>query len=592
MSWLEDMIAQLQGGATPAAYSPAPSAFPDIVAPPSFMDGVGEIARGAADRLGEKFRSGEAPARLATGMLPFGIGHGLDLARNIYSPGKGENMPARMPAGYVPMGNGDLSRAAIDLAMNQAPPGTGVPGPLGEPPISAAELAMMPNARGAIRAGEPDGTPFGGVPDLSQFAPMSIAMPPSVQAAKTMTGPPGGAPAAVPHIGAPGSAPGVMAGPAAPPEEERATDFSATQRQAAAPMSIFAPASEGPSRWQRIGDEINRMGPMLMAMGGGMAGAPSLAEGISRGLTAGAPYAAARQKREEDLALQREGQNATARWLLAKGAPAEEVAAAIRSPELLKAMIGRYGETKAPQVVGGRLVREQPDGTIKVLADYSKEDEKAPTQREIKLPNGAVQQQEWDKKAQKWNNVGEPAPGERDRRLSVSDVTKLSEEGQKMDQVRGFATGFKPEFAGWKVNTIGDLATLAGRNLPESVVGKSAAEASAWWQEYDRYKNVVRHGLYGASLTKGEQAAFLKADITPGMDPAQVQRNLATQQRLVENSIRRKGKALIGSTYDKDAIAKAFGVEPSFFDQEDTPAGPRRSGTIKIGGQDIGWSLN
>lgn len=587
MSWLEDMIAQLQGGAAPAAYSPAPSAFPDIAPPPSLLN---RVASGAADSLGEKFRSGELPAHLAMSMLPFGIGTGVDLARNMYLP-KGENMPARMPAGYTPMGNGDLTRAAIDLAMNQAPAGTGVPGPLGETPISAAELAMMPNARGAVRAGAPDGTPFGGVPDLSQFAPMSIAIPPSVQAVKTMAGPPAGAPAAVP--GATGAAPGAMAGPAVPSQGERVTDFSATQRPAVAPMSIAAaPVEGGPSRWQRIGDEINRMGPMLMAMGGGMAGAPSLAEGISRGFTAGAPYAAARQKREEEFALQREGQNATARWLLAKGAPAEEVAAAIRSPELLKAMIGRYGETKAPQVVGGRLVREQPDGTIKVLADYSKEDEKAPTQREIKLPNGAVQQQEWDKKAQKWNNVGEPAPGERDRRLSVSDVTKLSEEGQKMDQVRGFATGFKPEFAGWKVNTIGDLATLAGRNLPESVVGKSAAEASAWWQEYDRYKNVVRHGLYGASLTKGEQAAFLKADITPGMDPAQVQRNLATQQRLVENSIRRKGKALIGSTYDKDAIAKAFGVEPSFFDQEDTPAGPRRSGTIKIGGQDIGWSLN
>jgi hypothetical protein len=294
--------------------------------------------------------------------------------------------------------------------------------------------------------------------------------------------------------------------------------------------------------------------------------------------------------RQEKRALLEQGQNATANALLQRGAPQAEVAAAIRNPELMKALVQRYFETKPAVNVGGKLVRPRADGSYEVVFDDG--EQKAPTQREVKLPDGSVQQQEWDRKAGTWKDVGKPAPGERDRRLSVTDITKLSEEGAKAQQVANFSTSFQPGYAGWKVNAVGELANTLGRNLPEGVVGEERAAASRWWQDYDRYKNQVRHGLYGASLTKNEQGAFLKADIHPGMDPKQIQANLETQRRLVENSIRRKGKALIGSTYDPKAISSAYGVQPEFFDQPEEAEPVRgRSGTITVGGQKLNWSL-
>lgn len=518
MSWLEDILAQLQGGAGPAAYRPAASPFPDPIKP---MTAEEEAALAAEAREAAGRRMIRANQRRTD---PFGVP--------------------------------DMGSAGIQLALGDSPAGTGVP-------VPAAPMI-------------PDGSPFGA--PGQQFAPMSIGIPPSMQAAKAMTAPPPPPPGPTP---VPAAAGGVAAGGAAPlaaaAPAVATTDVSAQRRGAPMGMAPMMPA-ELPQK--PFAERLAALGPGLVAMGAILSGEGS---GASERMEA----------RRQELEGQAQTRNITARALLARGAPPEEVEAAIRSPDMLKAMVGKYFETKPAQNVNGRLVREMPDGTVRTIADFS--EPKAPTQREVKLPDGSVQQQEWDKAAGTWRDVGKPAPGERDRRMSITDVTKLSEEGAKVDQIRRFNTTFQPGYAGWKVNAVGELANTAGRNLPEGMVGKERADASQWWQDYDFYKNQVRHGIYGASLTKNEQGAFLRADIHPGMDPVQIQRNLARQQRLIENSIRRKGNALIGSTYDNGAVSKAFGVDPSFFDQADEPVDEpkaRRSGAVDIGGKKVQWSLN
>ena len=107
---------------------------------------------------------------------------------------------------------------------------------------------------------------------------------------------------------------------------------------------------------------------------------------------------------------------------------------------------------------------------------------------------------------------------------------------------------------------IGDAANLAGRNLSPEIVGKDVAEGATWWQGYDRYKNVIRNDLYGSALTPSEQAAFEAADITPGMDPKQVQQNLKIQKDIVQAGIQRKANAMISAGYDPATIANAYGV--------------------------------
>lgn len=150
------------------------------------------------------------------------------------------------------------------------------------------------------------------------------------------------------------------------------------------------------------------------------------------------------------------------------------------------------------------------------------------------------------------------ATAQKPRQMSITDITKLSEEGGKAAELSGFSDTFKDAYAGHTIT--GSAANVAGRYLPEGLVGKDIAEGAGWWQGYDRYKNVVRNELFGASLTKGEQQAFLEADITPGMDPAQIKRNLAKQKAVVENGIKRKANAMIQSGYSADAIGKAYGV--------------------------------
>jgi hypothetical protein len=149
---------------------------------------------------------------------------------------------------------------------------------------------------------------------------------------------------------------------------------------------------------------------------------------------------------------------------------------------------------------------------------------------------------------------------EKPRNMSISDITKLTEEGGKFSQVSGFVDTFKPEFAGYKSNVVGQAANLAGRNLPSSMVPESVSKGADWWQSYDRYKNVIRNDLFGSALTKTEKDAFEAADITPGMDPGTIKSNLARQKSIIENNIKNKAAAMIEAGYKPEVVAKSYGV--------------------------------
>jgi hypothetical protein len=147
---------------------------------------------------------------------------------------------------------------------------------------------------------------------------------------------------------------------------------------------------------------------------------------------------------------------------------------------------------------------------------------------------------------------------EKPRNMSISDITKLSEEGGKFANITGFVNDFKDEYAGKTI--LGEGANVAGRYLPEGIVGKSTKEGADWWQGYDRYKNLVRNELFGSALTATEKAAFEKADVSPRMDPDTIKTNLKEQKRVVEAAIKRKAQAAIDAGYKPDAIASAYGV--------------------------------
>lgn len=150
-------------------------------------------------------------------------------------------------------------------------------------------------------------------------------------------------------------------------------------------------------------------------------------------------------------------------------------------------------------------------------------------------------------------------PFARTRQFSVSDIGKLSDEAGKFANLGGFISTFDDKFAGYGLSGLGNTAMTAARY---GLTGPETLKASEWWQQYDRYKNAVRHDLFGSALTATEQAAWNRADINPGMVPSTVRKNLEEQQRIVKNGLKRKANALIQAGYDAQAIASAYGLSP------------------------------
>lgn len=142
------------------------------------------------------------------------------------------------------------------------------------------------------------------------------------------------------------------------------------------------------------------------------------------------------------------------------------------------------------------------------------------------------------------------------RTLSVTDMTKLSEEGQKFSDLGRFKDTFKDEYAGYKVG--GSTAmSLARIGLPVA----ASENAASFWQGYDRFKNVVRNDLFGAALTRPEMEAFEKADINPNLDPKIIKKNLELQQEIAKRGLRRKATTLIAQGYEPRVVASAYGVD-------------------------------
>lgn len=270
MAWLEDVLAAIQGGGAPAAFQPAAaSPFPTPIAAPT-----SEQEAGAA-----------AAAREAAG----------------------QRMMRANQRRVDPFGMPDMNSAGIQLALDQAPAGTGVPGPLGIAPEMAPGGSVFPP------------------PNISNIQPFGI--PPSMAAAKEMAAPPMQPQAPIAGLEAPiGGAPSAVP-PGAP------TDVSA-QRRPTAPMGVPAPVAAPPpppepSLMQRFGGGLSAAAPALLGLGAALSGDQG-------------HLTVAMNAQREAKAQQAETQNLTARALLAQGAPPADVAAALKSPELLKALIGQY----------------------------------------------------------------------------------------------------------------------------------------------------------------------------------------------------------------------------------------------------------
>jgi len=144
--------------------------------------------------------------------------------------------------------------------------------------------------------------------------------------------------------------------------------------------------------------------------------------------------------------------------------------------------------------------------------------------------------------------------------IGINESTKLAERAQSADKLVSIYESFKPEFAGFATDRVGDAALLiAGKSKdPKSV------DLFQWWQGYQENINKVRNELFGAALTAPEKAEFEKAMVTKGMSPEQAATNLKRQAELAINAYNKIDNVLRVQGFSKSGLnaLKPMGIRP------------------------------
>lgn len=114
--------------------------------------------------------------------------------------------------------------------------------------------------------------------------------------------------------------------------------------------------AQEPSFLGKLGDTLHNNSLMLMALGGGMMGAPTFGMGLSRGMQAAIPAMHAQNQlalQQYQIALQQQNMKATFAALQKMGAsPEEALAAAAGNQDIMKAVVAKYVEPAGQWVQG------------------------------------------------------------------------------------------------------------------------------------------------------------------------------------------------------------------------------------------------
>lgn len=270
--------------------------------------------------------------------LPFGAG-----ALPIYDPAA-EAEDARAKAAAVLMAR--MRRRPAQEPAQAPAVDTGMAGGAGVPFSGAGDLSSLAAMVGG--GGAPGATPTLPASDPAALTPpvgiLNGAQAPESTVAAAAS------PSQMPQLPDPNVPMQPRSIPATPMPAAPVLDPTA---MAAAPPAIRAPANvPETSLMGRVGNGINNNSNLLLALGAGLAGAPSWGTGISRALS-GAVQGQALDQKQGQL-------NQTIRFLQSRGLPPDMAAAAVSNPEILKQIL--------PQIVGARQrkftqIGESFDGT-------------------------------------------------------------------------------------------------------------------------------------------------------------------------------------------------------------------------------------
>lgn len=133
--------------------------------------------------------------------------------------------------------------------------------------------------------------------------------------------------------------------------------------------------------------------------------------------------------------------------------------------------------------------------------------------------------------------------------IPTTEIKELEALAKGVNQAESLLNGFQDSYAG---NVMG-----RAENAYKRFVGDDTGQVQ-WWQSLDAADAITRNELFGASLTPGEQAAWERTTVTPGMDPAEVRKRLSARLEIIRSSIKRRRDFYKAGGYNMGQIDSFF----------------------------------
>lgn len=144
--------------------------------------------------------------------------------------------------------------------------------------------------------------------------------------------------------------------------------------------------------------------------------------------------------------------------------------------------------------------------------------------------------------------------------LRQGDSDHLRKLGDNLVNLQSLGQSFQDNYGG---NLFGGLENTA-QGLASGIGTPGQRQ---WWSEMDTLDNLIRNGLFGASLTAGEKEAYARTSVKPNMDPKEIRNNLTRRLEIMQGAANRYTNAL-----------KVGGWNPAEIDALVPPQAPEQKG--------------
>lgn len=151
--------------------------------------------------------------------------------------------------------------------------------------------------------------------------------------------------------------------------------------------------------------------------------------------------------------------------------------------------------------------------------------------------------------------------GSREKSLPTNEVEKITAIDTSLGNQKRLFDTFQDSYGGYTFKIGGEIANAYGAKFG----GENQPQAE-WWAAHEANDNVMRNALFGASLTAGEQKAWDKTSINPGMNASMIKNRMTERETLIDA----KRRATIGNLDKAGYDVKNFKEQSPFIEK---PAG-------------------